>query len=234
MNKEETLNIIKSTIYKMHPIKKPRVNITKLYTIGAPEMEVELYFFEDKNNILKTQVIFSDGNYYHKTSKSYFTINNLINKEIVIDLINFLLEEFPIISNFNVDKNSLSLEFSFSSEKNMTKGISCRRLKLIFISRENTHIINDYLKCILDNYSDKLSSTPLFKERYEEYLNNNKKEMINTLNKEELKEIINLLSEEELKNLLQKLPHDTLNNAYNEYVKEGKPKQKRLKKEISN
>ena len=79
-----------------------------------------------------------------------------------------------------------------------------------------------------------INDTPLFKARYEEYLNNNKKEMINTLNKEGLKEIINSLSEEELKNLLQKLPHDTLNNAYNEYAKEAKPKQKRLtKKEIS-
>ncbi len=233
MNKEETLNNIKSTIYKIHPLKRPRVCMPKLFTIDAPEMEVELYFFVDNQNIQKTQVIFSDGNYYHKTSKSYFTIDNLISKEIVIELIDFLLENFPIISNFNVDKSTISLEFTFSAEKNMTRGISCRSLKLIFISKEKKNIINDYLKCILENYSDKLSTTTLFKERYEEYLDNNKKEIVNALDREGLQEIINSLSEEELKELLQKLPHDILSNAYNGYEKEVKPKQRKLtKKEI--
>lgn len=236
MKQDEILNKIKKSIYDINPLAKPRVHTSNFFSTKAPEMGIQILFFDDENSKLKTQVIFSEGNYYHKNSVSSFVIDNLIEKEVILELLKFILKNFPIISDFETKNSEFSLEFTFPAEMNNLEGISCRKITLDFSSRNHKYIISEYLIYILNNFYKELINTTLFKTKYEEYLNQNKDNILSSLDEVGLRKIIGLLNEQELRNLLKNIPDEVLVNLYNQCYKdtENIPKKliKKLEKEV--
>ena len=131
----------------------------------------------------------------------------------------FLFLNFPIIYNFNVNENSISLDFSFSKNNDFLKksGISLENINLeINISDlKLNHKIKNYLLFILNTYHKELNQTS-FLQKYKEklifemeykyimdflsYLNEDEiRKLLGNINNERFIEIINNINSKETK-----------------------------------
>ncbi len=85
------------------------------------------------------------------------------------------------------------------------KGISCDKIILEFNAhtKEFIPILNKYLSNILVKFTNELSQTSTFQYKYEEYCNNLKRDIINTLSTKEIEQIFKNLPVEIKRKMLQ-------------------------------
>ena len=220
----DTFMRIKSKILEMHPRCEPRLNLDNLFDRGTTEMGISFNFYKGENNDYHTQIMFLDGNSNCMSMKSSFYEEELLSYNIIDKLMTFILKEFPIICDFSVLNNSFELKFTFSAERYIEKGLSARFFYLKFESRYEKDIINDYLKYIINTYYEEISKIETFKREYQKYLDEYKRDYLNSLDRNELNEILNMLSENSIRNILYYLSNDEFIRVFNELNNAGNGK----------
>ena len=228
-NNVKILDEIKKIILKRHPIVDDRLNI--LYPSSkdprCPEMEIQFLFYKiDNKNI--TQILFLDGTSSYKSNiPEQIEINDLISKNILCDLISYLLTDHNLFENIYKYNTSIELPLIVDGRDENLHGISCGKiiLKLDFNSHpDNELLMNEYLKVITTTFYEQLKRTNTFQKDLSNYCNNVKSEFINSLTTEELKQFINLLNNNDLCNLIYSMPNNRFIELYNKYNKEEKIK----------
>lgn len=206
IKQKEILDKIQHEICRVHPIKKPRSSDK---TCTSSVMKIYFTFGVTYDNKPITAIGFLDGNENQMSSTSpFYRLNEYINTEIVIQLISFLVEEFPYISDFSICSRSFSFDFQYPLEMENQEGISCDKIILDFRARDGECIqmLNNYLSKILSEFTDELSQTRTFQNRYNEYCNDLRKNIIDSSNDEEIEQIIRRLPIEIQRKLLESVP----------------------------
>lgn len=217
INQKEILDKIKHEICSCHPILKPRKNSE---IKGISIMEIYFNFGATYDNKPITAIGFLDGNEHIKSSTSaFYQLDEYINLEIVNELIFYLIAEYPYISDFSLFSQSFSLSFEYPFEMEDQEGISCDKILLKFNAhtKEVIPILNKYLSNILIQFTNELSKTSTFKNKYAEYCNNLQINILDSLNEEGIEQMIKLLPVEMKRRLLQKLPSQYFLQFYQEH-----------------
>lgn len=219
---------IKEEICSLHPITMPRYDDENP---SYKEMEIDLAFFNHEGKH-QTGIYFLDGNDRCKSSTSTsYRLKEYISFAGVKDLIDFLLSEYPILLNISFEYQSFSLRFSYRSENEEEEGISCNQVILEFRTRDKdlVPVIRDYLNYIVSTYYGLVSKTPTFQRRYEEYLDSNKRKIINAMSDEEIASFMEKLSPQDIKDMLVEMDNQYFFKIYNSIKGEEVPyEQKKL------
>lgn len=214
INQKEILNKIQQEIYRIHPVKKPRSSAEKC---ASSVMHIYFKFGLTYDNNPITSIGFLDGNENQRSSTStFYRLDEYINTEIVIQLIYFLIKEFPHISDFSVFSRSFSFDFQYPLEMENQEGISCDKIILELSTRDNECIqmLNNYLSNILSEFTNELSQTQTFQNKYNEYCNDLQKNIINSSNDEEIEQIIRRLPIGMKRELLKSVPSQSFLQFY--------------------
>lgn len=201
----EVFDKFKKVIDELYPVKKPRMELVDGYIPSRnKDLKINFYFYRDQEDIIRMQMYFSKGN--NEMSK-YFLISDKLSNDMIGKLISFLLKEFPYVMSVQTNLMGFEIESVIGLEHFDEEGISCSRVNLKFdthpkLYREFTEMFQNYLNYILSNYMEYMSMAPQIKESYKKYRANLKKDIINSLSREELENLIGLLTDEEFKDLL--------------------------------
>ena len=229
-NDEEILNCIKKIILNRHPIVQNRLDILYPYFDQplTPEMEIDFRFHKINDNDI-THILFLDGTDNHKESiHESITINGLISKKAIYDLINYLLTDHDWIKNICKYDTYFQIPMDVGGCEENMHGISCGEinLKFDFYRHPNKQkMLNEYLKFIAINFYEQLKNTSSVKRELSNYCDLVKKEFINSLTDDNLKSFFCLLNNEDLYNLIFSLPNNRFIELYNEYIKQEDQKQ---------
>lgn len=207
ISQNEILEKVQHEIFRVHPIKKTRSSDK---TCTSSVMHIYFTFGVSYDNKPITAIGFLDGNENQRSSTSTsYRLNEHINPEIVIQLISFLAEEFPYMSDFSICSRSFCFDFQYPLEMENQEGISCDKIILEFRARDGECIqmLNNYLSRILSEFTDELSQTRTFQNKYNEYCNDLRKNIINSSNDEEIEQIIRRLPIEIKRKLLESVPN---------------------------
>lgn len=229
IKESDVCDVIRTEIEKMHPIMEPRLDLDAFEDRRRPEMEILLYLY---NNSIKSQIVFLDGNSFAKSSiDNGYLLEDFLSNDNLSNILNYFLEQYPLITDFSVEKNKISFDFKFDFGEILTSGISAYKITFSIQTREKDlyYKINDYLKYILSNYYDKLSHTELFKREYNRYLDCIKEEYINSMTKEDILLFLQDMEKDILKEILMNIDNDIFMEKINPYQRE-----KMLIKKISN
>ena len=214
---EDFVDSIKNIIGLLHPYKEPRRDFEEKNYNLLPQMGIELYLCDNDAGNIETQVMFLDGNNYAKSSidTSYF-VNGIISTENIKELIDFLLDNYPIISNFNYYGNNLSIDFVYDLADSLKYGINCEKISLNITSRMNelSYIIYCYYKYILETYYYKLGAVLQKNDNYRQAIEEIKNELIDKMTCEEMLAVISMFSKEKLQNILNSIDSETFINKY--------------------
>lgn len=229
INQKEILDKIKHEICRSHPILKPRKN-NEINEIAV--MEIYFTFGATYDDKPITAIGFLDGDENSRSSTSaFYRLDEYINLKIVNELISYLIIEYPYISDFSLSTQSFSLSFSYPLEMEDQEGISCDKIILEFKAhtKEFIPILNKYLSNILVQFTNELSQTSTFQNKYAEYCDNLQINILDSLNEEEIEQMIKLLPVEMKRRLLQELPSQYFLQFYQEKYS---PEEKNLAKQL--
>lgn len=225
---DEILNKIKNEIYRIHPVTNPRKN-------NEIKSVMEIYFTigETINNSFTT-IKFLDGDEYSKSSTpTFYKLDEYINLEIVNKLIYYLLVEYPYINDLSISSMSFSLSFIYPFEMENEEGISCDKIILKFNTRsyEFIPILNNYLTNILLTFTNELSQTQTFQDKYSEYCNHLQKSILDSLSEKEIEQMIKILPIEIKRKLLKTLSSQYFLQFYQNYYNDETSPKKLIKSE---
>lgn len=216
IKEEQIFEKIKESIYKLHPIKKPRIDSWMYYESHSnkPEMNIEFYFFIDKDDSVKVQVGFMDGcrSFKHSIDNSYLT-NNIISEETIRKLISFILINFPYMLSLHKNSTGFEINFCIGMEHEEEEGIECSAIDIVFETHPLLYdnfkeVFNNYIEYITDNFYTYVSKTPEFKEAYDKWAMKTKNEIINYLSHDELTNFVSLIDDNVIRQLLSSMNID--------------------------
>lgn len=201
-NEKEVTRIIIDLINKLHPVKTPRIDLN-IPSFKRPATDIIINLVEEEN-LPYTFINILDGTQSFKESieKGKILISNYLDNNTLKELMDFLFLNFPIIYNFNVNENSISLDFSFSKDNDFLKksGISLENINLeINISDlKLNHKIKNYLLFILNTYYKELKQTSFWQENMQKY----KEKLIFEMEYKYIMDFLSYLNEDEIRKLL--------------------------------
>lgn len=201
-NEKEVTRIIIDLINKLHPVKTPRIDLN-IPSFKRPATDIIINLAEEEN-LPYTYINILDGTQSFKESieKGKILISNYLDNNTLKELMDFLFLNFPIIYNFNVNENSISLDFSFSKDNDFLKksGISLENINLeINISDlKLNHKIKNYLLFILNTYYKELKQTSFWQENMQKY----KEKLIFEMEYKYIMDFLSYLNEDEIRKLL--------------------------------
>lgn len=201
-NEKEVTRIIIDLINKLHPVKTPRIDLN-IPSFKRPATDIIINLVEEEN-LPYTYINILDGTQSFKESieKGKILISNYLDNNTLKELMDFLFLNFPIIYNFNVNENSISLDFSFSKNDDFLKksGISLENINLeINISDlKLNHKIKNYLLFILNTYHKELNQTSFWQENMQKY----KEKLIFEMEYKYIMDFLSYLNEDEIRKLL--------------------------------
>lgn len=236
LQEKDVYENFKEVIYKLYPIKKPRMELKEEYiSTNNANLKIVFCFYKSKNNMIKTQMYFVKDN--NGMSKFYF-IDDKLSNNTVGKLISFILKEFPYVRSIQTSSMGFDIECVIGLEQFEEEGISCSKVNIVFnssikLANEFDGMFQDYLNYILSNYMEYMSRAPQIKEVYKKYRSAIKKDIINSLTRVKLEEFINLLSDEELRDLLIGMNTDNFFKVCDKFDKDiNKPKSLSLERRI--
>ena len=188
-NEKEVTRIIIDLINKLHPVKTPRIDLN-IPSFKRPATDIIINLVEEEN-LPYTFINILDGTQSFKESieKGKILISNYLDNNTLKELMDFLFLNFPIIYNFNVNENSISLDFSFSKNNDFLKNISDLKLN---------HKIKNYLLFILNTYHKELNQTSFWQENMQKY----KEKLIFEMEYKYIMDFLSYLNEDEIRKLL--------------------------------
>lgn len=215
---------IKKIIISRHPIIENRSEVLMKY--GRPRYAMDIEFNIGKDDDYFTQVCFLDGTNNFKSSiKENLMIKGLVDKEVLIKLIAFILENCNYIRT--IDKCSgyknipamFKLDFDINFGEHNEVGLDCHYLglKMETYEKDAANIMKPYLVEIGNTYYDNLKHTYLFQKQYQNYMELSKDEFLNSLNSEELRYFFELLDDSILRNMVLNMANDEFIDTYKKF-----------------
>lgn len=201
-NEKEVTQIIINLINKLHPVKTPRIDLN-IPSFKRPATDIIINLVEE-DNLPYTFINILDGTQSFKESieQGKILISNYLDNNTLKELIDFLFLNFPIIYNFNVNENSVSLDFSFSKNKDFLKtpGLSLESLNLEININDLKlkHQLTNYLIFIMNTYYNELKQTSFWQENMQKY----KEKLILEMEYKFIMGFISHLNENEIRKLL--------------------------------
>lgn len=225
-NEKEVTRIIIDLINKLHPVKTPRIDLN-IPSFKRPATDIIINLVEEEN-LPYTFINILDGTQSFKESieKGKILISNYLDNNTLKELMDFLFLNFPIIYNFNVNENSISLDFSFSKDNDFLKksGISLENINLeINISDlKLNHKIKNYLLFILNTYHKELNQISFWQENMQKY----KEKLIFEMEYKYIMDFLSYLNEDEIRKLLGNIN----NERFIEIINNINSKEKKLER----
>lgn len=201
-NEKEVTQIIINLINKLHPVKTPRIDLN-IPSFKRPATDIIINLVEE-DNLPYTFINILDGTQSFKESieQGKILISNYLDNNTLKELIDFLFLNFPIIYNFNVNENSVSLDFSFSKNKDFLKtpGLSLESLNLEININDLKlkHQLTNYLIFIMNTYYNELKQTSFWQENIQKY----KEKLILEMEYKFIMGFLSHLNENEIRKLL--------------------------------
>lgn len=201
-NEKEVTQIIIDLINKLHPVKTPRIDLN-IPSFKMPATDIIINLIEE-DNLPYTFINILDGTQSFKESieQGKILMSNYLDNNTLKELIDFLFLNFPIIYNFNVNENSVSLDFSFSKNKDFLKtpGLSLESLNLEININDLKlkHQLTNYLIFIMNTYYNELKQTSFWQENMQKY----KEKLILEMEYKFIMGFLSHLNENEIRKLL--------------------------------
>ena len=211
---ERIINLIN----ELHPVKTPRIDLD-IPSFKRPSTDILINLIEE-DNVPHTFISILDGTENFKQSVPHGNIltDTILDINTLKEIIDYLLANFPVVYNFNVNSNSISFTLSFSKNNDFleTPGLSLENINLE-ISIKDLKLqkkLKEYLIFILSTYCAELKQTPYWQENMEKY----KKKMLFAMEYEYIMDFVSRLSEEEIRKLLVNITNERFIEIMNNMV----------------
>lgn len=204
---ENLISYIKSVILKYCPYTEDRLSILG----DAKSRALDIKFIISNK---ESQIFFHFGeSSFKRTTPERATTTYLISFDEISEVIDFIISDHEVIHKINIFDRGFELGFAINWSEENIKGIDCGDIGLSF-SFESKELQKEYLYFLFKKYYTNLEKTEAFKIIKNEYLNNIKHYLLDSLDKEELLLVLNGMSEKELKDLLYGLDNDTFSKYF--------------------
>lgn len=195
IDEAEIFEKIKEEIYKLCPVKQPRVVFDGDGYFKDIEVGIEFYFYKEENQIVNTMVSINN------MTNSYLVVGDVSN-DTIGKLVAFLLNEFPYVNSVQTRVNGFEIEFLAGLEHFEQEGIGCNKISINFdthpvLHKEFSELFQRYLNYIVSNFAESMSRAPQLRVAYKNYRAGIKKNIINSFSSEELRKFIDLMTDEE-------------------------------------
>lgn len=217
-NEKEVLKKIINIINLLHPVQTPRIDLD-MPSFKRPSTDIIINLIEE-DNMPYTFISILDGTENFKQSVPHGKIltDTILDINTLKEIIDYLLANFPVVYNFNVNSNSISFTLSFSKNNDFleTPGLSLENINLE-ISIKDLKLqkkLKEYLVFILSTYCAELKQTPYWQENIEKY----KKKIFFEMEYEYIMDFVSRLSEEEIRKLLVNITNERFIEIMNNMV----------------
>ena len=217
-NEKDIAERIINLINELHPVKKPRVDLN-MPSFKSPSMDILINVIEE-DNMPHTFISILDGteNFKQSVPNGNILTDAFLEINTLKEIIDYLLANFPVVYNFNVNSNSISFTLSFSKNNDfyITPGISLENisLEIRITDLKLQNKLKEYLIFILSTYYAELKQTPYWQETIEKY----KKKCFLRWNIEYIMDFVSHLSEEEIRKLLVNITNERFIEIMNNMV----------------
>ncbi len=217
-NEKEVLKKIINIINLLHPVKTPRIDLD-MPSFKRPSTDIIINLIEE-DNVPHTFISILDGTENFKQSVPHGKIltDTILDSNTLKEIIDYLLANFPVVYNFNVNSNSISFTLSFSKNSDFleTPGLSLENINLEISIRDLKlqKKLKEYLIFILSTYYAELKQTSYWQETIEKY----KKKILFEMEYGYIMDFVSRLSEEEIRKLLVNITNERFIEIMNNMV----------------
>lgn len=217
-NEKDIAERIINLINELHPVKTPRVDLN-MSSFKSPSMDILINIIEE-DNMPHTFISILDGteNFKQSVPNGNILTDAFLEINTLKEIIDYLLANFPVVYNFNVNSNSISFTLSFSKNNDfyITPGISLENisLEIRITDLKLQNKLKEYLIFILSTYYAELKQTPYWQETIEKY----KKKMLFEMEYGYIMDFVSHLSEEEIRKLLVNITNERFIEIMNNMV----------------
>lgn len=217
-NEKEALGRIISLINELHPVKTPRIDL-HTPSFKRPSTDIIINLIE-QDNMPHTFISILDGteNFKQSVLAGNILTYGLLDTNTLKELIDYILTNFPLIYNLNVNESSISITFSFSKNNDFyeTSGLSLENINLEISTRDLKlqMKLKEYLVFILSTYHNELNQTPFWQGNIQKY----KKKILFEMEYEYVMDFLSHLSEEEIRKLLLNISNERFIEIMNNMV----------------
>lgn len=217
-NEKEISEKIIGLINELHPVKTPRIDLD-MPSFKRPSTDIIINLIEE-DNMPHTFISILDGTENFKQSVLHGNIltDTFLDINTLKEIIDYLLANFPVVYNFNVNSNSISFTLSFSKNNDfyITPGISLENisLEIRITDLKLQNKLKEYLIFILSTYYAELKQTPYWQETIEKY----KKKMLFEMEYGYIMDFVSHLSEEEIRKLLVNITNERFIEIMNDMI----------------
>lgn len=230
-NEKEVLKKIINIINLLHPVQTPRIDLD-MSSFKRPSTDIIINLIEE-DNVPHTFISILDGteNFKQSVPNGNILTDTILDINTLKEIIDYLLANFPVVYNFNVNSNSISFTLSFSKNNDfyITPGISLENisLEIRITDLKLQKKLKEYLIFILSTYYVELKQTPYWQETIEK----NKKKILFEMEYEYIIDFVSHLSEEEIRKLLVNITNERFIEIMNDMISK-ETKLERLKPQI--
>lgn len=217
-NEKEVLKKIINIINLLHPVQTPRIDLD-MPSFKSPSMDILINLIEE-DNMPHTFISILDGteNFKQSVPNGNILTDAFLEINTLKEIIDYLLANFPVVYNFNVNSNSISFTLLFSKNNDfyITPGISLENisLEIRITDLKLQNKLKEYLIFILSTYYAELKQTPYWQETIEKY----KKKMLFEMEYGYIMDFVSHLSEEEIRKLLVNITNERFIEIMNNMV----------------
>ena len=216
-NEKEVLKKIINIINLLHPVQTPRIDLD-MPSFKRPSTDIIINLIEE-DNVPHTFISILDGteNFKQSVPNGNILTDEFLDINTLKEIIDYLLANFPVVYNFNVNSNSISFTLSFSKNNDfyITPGISLENisLEIRITDLKLQKKLKEYLIFILSTYYVELKQTPYWQETIE-----NKKKILFEMEYEYIMDFVSHLSEEEIRKLLVNITNERFIEIMNDMI----------------
>lgn len=217
-NEKEISEKIIGLINELHPVKTPRIDLD-MPSFKRPSTDIIINLIEE-DNVPHTFISILDGteNFKQSVPNGNILTDEFLDINTLKEIIDYLLANFPVVYNFNVNSNSISFTLSFSKNNDFleTPGLSLENVNLE-ISIKDLKLqkkLKEYLVFILSTYYAELKQTPYWQENIKKY----KKKILFEMEYGYIMDFVSLLSEEEIRKLLVNITNERFIEIMNDMI----------------
>lgn len=217
-NEKEISEKIIGLINELHPVKTPRIDLD-MPSFKRPSTDIIINLIEE-DNLPHTFISILDGteNFKQSVPNGNILTDEFLDINTLKEIIDYLLANFPVVYNFNVNSNSISFTLSFSKNNDfyITSGISLENisLEIRITDLKLQKKLKEYLIFILSTYYAELKQTPYWQETIKKY----KKKILFEMEYEYIMDFVSHLSEEEIRKLLVNITNERFIEIMNDII----------------
>jgi hypothetical protein len=168
-----------------------------------PHLNVGIYYFQMDEGV--TQIFLSNN---LKEDSSSLIVQELLNIDDLNEIISYLVANCDFVIKYSMYDNGIA--FHLCNNVNDTINFSKVTLRVDFSCVKDKQIMFDYLRAILVEFKEELNKTRYLERKYERYCEDLKYDFMTNASIEEMREVVSSLNKEELTELIKMIPSDYL------------------------